>query len=85
MKGEKQLPLRRLVRNFLIELVFYALLVVAYFALVLSFLGEPLAQLYQENLPLYALACLGLVVAQAVLLDFIVTFLLDLLGMDRLK
>lgn len=75
--------LRRLIRNLLIELVVYAGLLVAYFFLVLRVLGEPLESLYVADLRLYALAALGLIVAQAVLLELLTSFLMDRLGLER--
>ncbi|MBN2501060.1 MAG: hypothetical protein JXB38_09810 [Anaerolineales bacterium] len=72
-------------RKFLIELVLYGLLVVGYFFLALRYLGDPLARLFQDNLRYYAIASLLLIVAQGVLLDFVVTFLLDFFGLDRLE
>ena len=72
-------------RKFLIELVLYGLLVIGYFFLVLRYLGAPLAQLFHDNLTYYAIASLLLIVAQGVLLDFVVTFLLDFFGLDRLE
>ena len=85
MKDEIHSNRFRTIRVFLLELILYGLLVVAYFLLVLQLLGEPLAALFTENLQLYAVVCLGVIVAQAVLLDGVVTFLLDLLGLSRLK
>ena len=69
-------------RKFLLELVLYGLLVVGYFFIVLRYLGDPLAQLFHDNLKLYAVASLTLIVAQGVLLDFVVTFLLDFFGLE---
>ncbi len=81
---EPRVPFRQLVRNFLIEMAVYGLLLVAYFYVALIFLGEPLAKLYQENLTLYALIALTLMVVQAVFLEFITSFLFDFLGLHRL-
>lgn len=85
MKAEKGSSMKVWLRNFLIELVVYGLLVVGYFFIALRYLGEPLARLFQENLKYYAVASLILIVAQGVVLDFVVTFLLDFLGLDRLE
>jgi hypothetical protein len=70
-------------RLFLIELAAYSLLVVAYFLVVLRVLADPLAELFSSQLQLYAFASLGLIVVQAVLLDYIVGFLVNLLGLNR--
>ena len=74
-----------LVRNFLIELVLYGILVVVYFLLVLRLLGDWLAGLFGSNLPLYAFLSLGFVVVQAVFLDGVTSFLLDWLNLERLE
>ncbi len=75
---------KRFLRNFILELVVYGVLVVAYFLVVLRFLGGWLTDLFNTNLTLYAVFALGLVVAQGALLDFVTTFLLDLLKLERL-
>ena len=74
-----------LVRNFVIELIVYSILVVAYFAVALRLLGEWLARLFHSSLVTYALISLGLIVAQGVLLDVITSFLLDRLNLSRLE
>jgi hypothetical protein len=74
-----------LMRNFMIELIVYSILVVAYFVVALRLLGEWLARLFHSNLVTYALISLGLIVAQGVLLDVITSFLLDRLNLSRLE
>ena len=76
---------RKLIRNFALELLVYAVLVVGYFFLVLRFLAEPLMNLFTNNLTLYAFVALGLIVAQAVLLDAVTSFIMGLLGLDQLE
>ena len=76
---------RKMIGNFLIELVIYAALVVAYFFVVLRLLGEPLNDLYTSNLTLYAFLALALIVAQAVLLEAVTSFIMGLLGLDQLE
>jgi hypothetical protein len=76
---------RTLVRNFVIELVVYGALVLAYSLVVLRWLREPLRELFHSNLVLYALLSLGLIVAQGAVLDVVTTFLLSLLPMERLE
>ena len=77
--------IRKLIRHFLIELVIYAALVVAYFFLVLQFLNEPLYNLYEGNLAIYAFIALGLIVAQGVLLEFVASYIMRLLGIGQLE
>jgi hypothetical protein len=59
------------------------MLVVAYFLIVLRVLADPLAELFSSQLEIYAFASLGLIIAQAVFLDYVVTFLVNLLGLNR--
>ena len=66
-------------RAFLIELVIYAVLVVAYFFLVLHFLGEGLYQLEARHRYAYASVAILLMMGQAVLLQNVTTFLLRLI------
>jgi hypothetical protein len=66
-------------RAFLIELVIYAVLVVAYFFLVLHFLGEGLQRLEQNHRYSYAALAILLMIGQAVLLQNVTTFLLRLI------
>ena len=73
-----------LIRNFAIEVLIYAALVVGYFLLVLRLLGEPLKELFATNLTPYAFAALALIVVQGVLLEFVTSFLVSRLGLDRL-
>ena len=63
-------------RAFLIELAIYAVLVVGYFFLVLHFLGQGLRQLEVYHRYTYAVVALLLIIGQAVLLQYITTFLL---------
>jgi hypothetical protein len=63
-----------LLRNFAIELVVYAILVAAYFFLVLRTLGPWLTDLYDNNLRVYAVAALVLIVVQAVILEAVTSF-----------
>ncbi|MFC2023627.1 hypothetical protein ACFLT5_02690 [Chloroflexota bacterium] len=75
---------RALIRNFIIELAIYAALVVVYFLLVLRYLADPLQQLFDSNLFLYAIVCLLLIVAQAVVLESITSFIINQVGLDKL-
>ncbi len=66
-------------RAFLVELVIYAFLVVAYFFLVLHFLGEGLHQLESRHRYTYAGVAILLMIGQAVVLQNVTTFLLRLI------
>lgn len=81
----KKYGMRILVRNFVIELIVYAILVVGYFLAVLRLLAEPLNRLFHSNLVIYALLALGLIVAQGVVLEAVTAFLLEQLRLERLE
>jgi len=66
-------------RAFLVELAIYALLVVAYFFLVLHFLGGWLRGLETHHRYTYASAAILLMIGQAVVLQNVTTFLLRLI------
>jgi hypothetical protein len=68
----------RTLRAFLIELLVYAILVIAYFFLVLHFLGESLYWLQMHHRYTFAGVSILLVIGQAVVLEGITTFLLRL-------
>lgn len=76
---------RILIRNFAIELIVYAILVIAYFFLVLSTLGPWLTGLYDDNLRTYAIVALVLIVVQAVILEAVTSFLIERLGLEQLE
>jgi hypothetical protein len=81
MKAKK---IHILVRNFVIELIVYGVLVVTYSAIAFRLLGEPLARLFGSNLPAYALISLVLILTQGVILDLVTSFLLNRLHLERL-
>jgi len=66
----------RTLRAFAIELAIYALLIVAYFFLVLHFLGGWLYQLESQHRYTYASVAILLMIGQAVLLQNVTTLLL---------
>ena len=69
----------RTLRAFAIELAIYAVLVVAYFFLVLHLLGEWLYRLEIHHRYTYAGLAILLILSQAVLLESLTTFLIRLL------
>ena len=77
--------MKKLLRNFLIELGIYATLVVAYFYLVLRLLGDYLAELFDSNKLFYAVLALFLIVMQGVLFEALTSFLLDQIKLERLE
>lgn len=78
-------PVRLILRNLAIEMVLYGILLVGYFLVVLQYVAEPLADYFNSNLTAYAFIGLGLIIAQAVLLDNIVAFLIKILGLGHVE
>jgi hypothetical protein len=74
-----------MLRNFAIEVLIYTALVIGYFVLVLRLLGEPLKKLFTDHLTLYAFAALALIVVQGVVLEFLTSFLVSRLRLERLE
>ena len=70
---------RRTLFSFFVELAVYSVGIVIYFFLVLLLLAGWLEQLSKENIKLYAIASISLIIGQAVLLEFVTTFLFRLL------
>jgi hypothetical protein len=66
----------KMLRAFAIELGIYAVLVVAYFFLVLHLLGGWLHGLESNHRYLYAGTAISLIIGQAVVLESVTTFLL---------
>jgi hypothetical protein len=75
MKKESEKSLRA----FAAELAIYAVLVTAYFFLVLHLLGNWLYQLDMQHRVLYAVVALLLIVGQAIVLDALTSLLFRLL------
>ena len=66
-------------KAFAVELLVYAVFVTAYFFLVLHFLGDTLKDLELHHRSFYAGAAILLIIGQAVLLEYVTTFLLRLI------
>lgn len=79
----KKLEPRKLFRNLLIEIIIYSALIFGYYMLVLRFLDDWLLSLLQSNLVLYSFFGLGLIIIQAVLLDFVTSFLMKYIKLDQ--
>lgn len=66
-------PIQKVLRYVAIELAAYAILAIAYFCLVLRFLGTWLAGLFHEQRIYYVVASVLLMVGQAIGLERLVT------------
>jgi hypothetical protein len=72
-----------LFRNLLIEIIIYSFLIFGYYLLVLRWLDDWLMTIFNTNLVHYAAAGLGLILAQAVLLDFVTSYLMKFIKLDQ--
>ncbi len=79
----KRLEPRILFRNLLIEIVIYGILVFGYYLLVLRWLDDWLMMVFNTNLVYYAFVGLGMIFIQAVLLDFVTSFLMKFIKTDQ--
>jgi hypothetical protein len=75
--------IRVLIRNLVIELILYSVLLTVYLFTVLRFLDDVLARLFTNNLVAYAFIGLGLIVAQGVVLDLLTSFIINQLQLER--
>jgi hypothetical protein len=75
---------RVLLRNFLVELMIYGILVTIYFITVLHLLEDVLTRLFHDSLVVYAVLALVLIISQGVLLESLTSFLLNWIKLDRL-
>lgn len=66
-------PIQKVFRFIAIELAVYAVLAIAYFCLVLRFLGPWLADLFHQQRVYYVIACVLLMFGQAIGLERLVT------------
>jgi hypothetical protein len=58
--------------EFLVKIIIYIAFVAAYYFFVLLFLRDWLKQMFDDHKAIYALIVLPLIIAQAVLLDFVI-------------
>jgi hypothetical protein len=70
---------RNVLKSFIIELFLYTVLVVAYFFLVLHFLGGALLHLFQDQRRFYAFVSLALIAGQGIILEILTRALLRLI------
>jgi hypothetical protein len=79
----KKLEPKILFRNILIEIIIYSVLIYGYYYLVLRRLGNWLMTMFDNNLVNYSLVGLGLIFVQAVLLDFVTSYLMKIIKLDQ--
>ncbi len=79
----KKLEPRILFRNLLFEIIIYSALIFGYYLMVLRWMGDWLMSIFQNNLVLYAVTGLSLIVVQAALLDLVTSFLIKYIKLDQ--
>ncbi|HDD61964.1 MAG: hypothetical protein DRI65_06450 [Chloroflexota bacterium] len=72
-----------LFRNLLIEIVIYSFLIFGYYLLVLRWLDDWLMTIFNTNLVYYAVVGLSMIFIQAVLLDFVTSYLMKFIKTDQ--
>jgi hypothetical protein len=82
-KNMKKMEPRLLFRNLLVEIIIYSVLIFGYYLLVLRWMGDWLMNMFNTNLVYYSLVGLGLIFIQAVLLDFVTSFLMKYIKLDQ--
>ncbi len=79
----KKMEPKILIRNLLVEITIYSILIFGYYLLVLRWMGDWLMTMFNTNLVYYSLVGLGLIFVQAVLLDFVTSFLMKYIKLDQ--
>jgi hypothetical protein len=87
MKGEvaamQKMQPKILIRNLIIEIVLYSMLLVGYYFGVLRQLQGWIQEIFNQNLTLYAFVGLGLILIQGAFLDLVTTLLLKYIKLDQ--
>ena len=79
----KKLEPHILIRNLMIEIIIYSILIFGYYLIILRWLDDWLMAIFQSNLVVYAVTGLGLIIIQAALLDFVTSFLMRYIKLDQ--
>jgi hypothetical protein len=79
----KKMEPRQLFWNLLLEITIYSVLIFGYYFLVLRYLDDWLYRIFETNLITYALVGLGLIFTQAVILDFVTSYLMKYIKLDQ--
>lgn len=73
----------KLIRNLLVEIIIYSILIIGYYFLVLRWLDDWLLTIFDSNLVNYSLVGISLIFTQAVLLDFVTSYLMKIIKLDQ--
>jgi hypothetical protein len=75
----------KLIRNFVLEMIVYSALLLVYFLTILRILGNWLFDLFNNNLLVYAIVGLMIMLIQGVVLEWLTSLLIRLLGLERME
>jgi len=81
--AQSNLNYKKMIRNFIVELTIYGVLIFVYFIVILQFFNDYLTEAFENNLLVYSGLALMFIVAQGVLLDYVTTFLIKKLNLDE--
>ncbi len=79
----KKMDPKVLLRNLAVEILIYSILIGGYYLLVLRYLGDWLNGLFHQNLTIFALVGLSMILFQAFILDLVTSFLMKYIKMDQ--
>lgn len=79
----KKLEPKKLLRNLLAEIIIYGFLIAGYYLLILRWLDDWLMTIFNTNLVYYSIVGLGMIFIQAVILDFVTSYLMKYVKLDQ--
>lgn len=79
----KKMEPQLLIRNLIVEILLYSLLLVGYYFLVIHWMQDWIPDLFASNLTVYAFVGLGLILIQAVFLDLVTSILMKYIKLDQ--
>ena len=81
MKQNQKVAFRGMLQNYLIETIIYGGVVFLYYKFVLQLLTKPLFDLFNQNLNLYAVITIVLILLQALILEIFISLIVNGLGL----
>ena len=81
MKQNSKATFRGMLQNYLIETIIYGGVVFLYYKFILQLLTNPLFDLFNQNLNLYAVITIVLILLQALILEIFISLIVNGLGL----
>ena len=79
----KKMEPQLLIRNLIVEIFLYSLLLIGYYFLVIHWMQDWIPDLFERNLTVYAFVGLGLILTQAAFLDLVTSLLMKYIKLDQ--